>query len=150
MSVSYQYLRHRSAGLIDGIQMLKKRNQANKNTIASVMLFTDGQANRGITNKIKILNEMDKYILDNNNNNNTIEFEDKKQLQKEGENEDNDIEGKNEESIANNDIFACSINTFGFGKDHNETLLQEIAERGNGMYSFIETAEYISEHLRKH
>eukprot|EP01083_Nonionella_stella_P225662 802030_1 len=132
------------AGLIDGIQMLKKRNKENKNTIASVMLFTDGQANTGITNKIKILNQMDKYMFDNNNNNNnTIQLKNKKQLQK-GEGEmDDDNEGKNEDE--NENIFSCSISTFGFGKDHNDTLLQEIAERGNGMYSFIETAEYISE-----
>eukprot|EP00483_Globobulimina_turgida_P001321 UN01323 len=56
-------------GLIDGIQMLKKRNKLTQNKIASAMLFTDGKANKGITNKMKILNEMDKYLIENENEN---------------------------------------------------------------------------------
>merc|ERR1711871_476666 len=40
----------------------------------------------------------------------------------------------------------CSINTFGFGADHSEDLLQSIAT-GGGMYFFVEDNEQISEHF---
>ncbi len=46
------------AGLIDGLQMLKKLNKENKNTIASVMLFTDVQVNT-----IKILRKNCKVFI---------------------------------------------------------------------------------------
>jgi len=39
----------------------------------------------------------------------------------------------------------CTINTFGFGEGHNESLLQAIAEHGRGMYAFIKNAEMISD-----
>jgi len=39
----------------------------------------------------------------------------------------------------------CTINTFGFGEGHNESLLQAIAEHGRGMYAFVKNAEVISE-----
>eukprot|EP00483_Globobulimina_turgida_P011331 UN11353 len=126
--------------------MLKKRNKLNRNKIASAMLFTDGKANKGITNKMKILVEMDKYLIANENDkekekdNNTIGTDDdEKQKAKDV------VEGKPDDEAKEDDIFSCSINTFGFGKDHNAALLQEIAERGNGMYSFIETQDLIAE-----
>lgn len=39
----------------------------------------------------------------------------------------------------------CTINTFGFGEGHNESLLQAIADHGRGMYAFIKTPEMISD-----
>eukprot|EP01083_Nonionella_stella_P014963 41901_1 len=120
-----------SNGLMDGITMLRNRDKsdAKKNKIASVMLFTDGKANRGITNKMRILKEMDKQMMEMDDENTTLGDDDAKQ-----------VEGKE-----NDDVFSCSINTFGFGKDHNTSLLEGIAERGNGMYSFIETEDLIAE-----
>jgi len=38
-----------------------------------------------------------------------------------------------------------TVNTFGFGRNHNENLLKGIAEVGNGLYFFIETKETLGE-----
>lgn len=37
----------------------------------------------------------------------------------------------------------CTIHTFGFGSDHNSSLLKSIADCGRGMYYFIQTAAEI-------
>lgn len=46
---------------------------------------------------------------------------------------------------SNSQALACTINTFGFGKDHNESLLESIAENGRGMYAFIENGDMIAD-----
>eukprot|EP00483_Globobulimina_turgida_P008242 UN08258 len=38
----------------------------------------------------------------------------------------------------------CTINTFGCGQSHNATLLQGIAEQGNGMYAYIGSEKVIA------
>eukprot|EP01084_Bolivina_argentea_P069977 127289_1 len=43
------------------------------------------------------------------------------------------------------DDLPCTINTFGFGTGHNETLLESIAENGRGMYAFIESTDQIAD-----
>jgi len=48
------------------------------------------------------------------------------------------------EGTKNNEL-PCTINTFGFGEGHNETLLQAIADHGRGMYAFIKTPDMISD-----
>ncbi|ETO30792.1 hypothetical protein RFI_06330, partial [Reticulomyxa filosa] len=45
---------------------------------------------------------------------------------------------------ASNKELPCTINTFGFGEGHNESLLQAIAEHGRGMYAFIKDTTMIS------
>merc|ERR1712137_1020248 len=37
-----------------------------------------------------------------------------------------------------------TVNTFGFGKDHNATMLKEISDAAEGMYYFIENADSIA------
>lgn len=39
----------------------------------------------------------------------------------------------------------CTISTFGFGADHSEDLLRNIANTGKGVYCFIENADAIGE-----
>eukprot|EP00483_Globobulimina_turgida_P001362 UN01364 len=39
----------------------------------------------------------------------------------------------------------CTINTFGFGAGHNESLLESIAENGRGMYAFIQNTDMIAD-----
>ena len=39
----------------------------------------------------------------------------------------------------------CTLDTFGYGSDHNPTLLKKIAEVGNGMFYFVENARQIEE-----
>merc|ERR1719384_1468105 len=43
------------------------------------------------------------------------------------------------------DSLPCTINTFGFGSGHNESLLESIAENGRGMYAFIERTDMIAD-----
>ncbi|XP_065174635.1 uncharacterized protein LOC135804642, partial [Sycon ciliatum] len=43
------------------------------------------------------------------------------------------------------DVVAASIYTFGFGADHNATLLQALSDAGNGVYYYIDTSEKIPE-----
>merc|ERR1719384_193647 len=50
-----------------------------------------------------------------------------------------------QDDIDDSDSLPCTINTFGFGSGHNESLLESIAENGRGMYAFIETTDMIAD-----
>jgi len=39
----------------------------------------------------------------------------------------------------------CTLHTFGYGSDHDPTLLKAIAEKGNGVYFFVQKPEEIPE-----
>jgi len=39
----------------------------------------------------------------------------------------------------------CTLHTFGYGSDHDPTLLKAIAEKGNGVYFYVEKPEEIPE-----
>lgn len=39
---------------------------------------------------------------------------------------------------------AFTVNTFGFGENHNAALLQSISQKGNGLYFYIENAEMVA------
>jgi len=39
----------------------------------------------------------------------------------------------------------CTINSFGFGQDHNADLLKQLADHGSGLYYYIESKEKIAE-----
>ncbi len=39
----------------------------------------------------------------------------------------------------------CTVNTFGFGSDHDPNLLKGIAEAGSGLYYFIQNTDNIPE-----
>eukprot|EP00026_Physarum_polycephalum_P006277 Phypoly_transcript_06319.p1 GENE.Phypoly_transcript_06319~~Phypoly_transcript_06319.p1 ORF type:complete len:536 (+),score=103.31 Phypoly_transcript_06319:136-1743(+) len=92
-----------SGGLLKGIEELMHRTH--KNEVASIMLFTDGQANVGLTKTPEIVKAI----------------------------------GVNLENVDT----ACSIFSFGYGQDHDENMLKEIAEAGKGLYYFIETLDDI-------
>merc|ERR1712099_52395 len=53
-------------------------------------------------------------------------------------------EGTKSDKIISNEL-PCTINTFGFGSGHNESLLESIAENGRGMYAFIENTDMIAD-----
>jgi len=57
--------------------------------------------------------------------------------------EEKEDKTKTSEGVKNE--LPCTINTFGFGEGHNETLLQAISDHGRGMYAFIKTPEMISD-----
>eukprot|EP01023_Acetabularia_acetabulum_P048827 TRINITY_DN51773_c0_g1_i1.p2 TRINITY_DN51773_c0_g1~~TRINITY_DN51773_c0_g1_i1.p2 ORF type:complete len:181 (-),score=25.57 TRINITY_DN51773_c0_g1_i1:14-514(-) len=41
-------------------------------------------------------------------------------------------------------IGRCTINTFGFGKDHDASMLKDISDAAEGMYYFIENEDSIA------
>ncbi|KAI6653498.1 hypothetical protein LOD99_3394 [Oopsacas minuta] len=82
------------------------RREMKKADVASVLLFTDGLANCGITNTNDILTAMQNIFA-----------------------------GKKD----------FTVNTFGFGSDHNAYMLEEISRVGNGLYYFIQKTEQIPE-----
>ncbi len=95
-----------SGGLFKGLETLSERSL--KNEVASVLLFTDGLANYGLTKADAIVNGMN--------------------------------------SIINNNVKATvSVHTFGFGTDHDATMLRQISEAASGMYYYIQKVQEIPE-----
>ena len=91
-----------SGGLLKGMNIMKNRTV--KADVASVLLFTDGMANIGITDTAGILTAM------------TNEFGGHKYF---------------------------TVNTFGFGSDHNAHMLKEISRVGNGLFYYIQNIDQI-------
>ena len=91
-----------SGGLLKGMNIMKYRTT--KAHVASVLLFTDGNANIGITDTAGILTAM------------------------------NNVFG------GYNDF---TVNTFGFGSDHNAHMLKEISRVGNGLFYYIQNTDQI-------
>lgn len=103
-------------GLAQGAKELAKRTQ--KNDVASILLFTDGLVNVGPNSAPQIIRaakEASTAKPVDDNNNST----------------DTQLPG--------------TINTFGFGGDHDATLLRALAESGSGVYYYIENASKITE-----
>merc|ERR1712228_659394 len=61
------------------------------------------------------------------------------------DNDDDEKEGTAKAMNDESDSLPCTINTFGFGSGHNESLLESIAENGRGMYAFIERTDMIAD-----
>jgi len=89
-----------SGGLLQSLEMLLGMAVANK--VASVLLFTDGLANEGITDTTQLQNAV-RTMLER-------------------------------KKIADRRI---TVHCFGYGKDHNASMLRCISEVGGGMYFFI-------------
>jgi len=54
-------------------------------------------------------------------------------------------EGDEEELVAQVIQLECTINTFGYGSNHNSDFLEKLAERFDGMYYFIKDTDAINE-----
>merc|ERR1719461_8419 len=57
----------------------------------------------------------------------------------------NDDDDEKEKDVKDEKALECTINTFGFGSNHNESLLESLAENGRGMYAFIENSDMIAD-----
>jgi uncharacterized protein YegL len=90
-----------SAGLFTGFDQISSDDKR----VQSILLFTDGDANKGITDNSTIKREM-------------------------------------ESKLVAGDV---SVNTFGFGNDYNETLLETIANTGKGSCYHLQKASDIPE-----
>ena len=123
------------AGLVDGVKMLRQR--VAKSKVSSVLLFTDGQTNVGPKTAKAIINsaKAGKIISDSTNPNDLQDTSNSAFSWLWGSNDDGN-EGESDLPI---------INSFGFGTNHNATLLQDISEHGNGLYGYIENTDLIGE-----
>ncbi|XP_065663789.1 uncharacterized protein LOC136085889 isoform X2 [Hydra vulgaris] len=140
-------------GLMKGLCQIICRDPNKKNEVASVLLFTDGLANEGITHSKGIIAAMkDPKTFDGP----TSEPLNSSQLQEPHHTWLKNIFGSSkkeeklratESTFANNEpkTADASVYTFGFGSDHNAQMLKDISDAGNGMYYYIENADKISE-----
>jgi len=112
-----------SGGLLQGMELALKRK--NPNDISSVLLFTDGLANHGVTETTKITAAMQAVQDQQRANNKTSE---------------STSNANNENGNQNK---TTTVFTFGFGSDHDEKMLRAIAEAGFGMYYFVSDVDKI-------
>eukprot|EP01083_Nonionella_stella_P010354 29490_1 len=181
-------------GLLTGIKMMNER--VHQNGISSVLLLTDGEANRGYTTAEEIIEAIkgkpvvkatDKsnvrhgdwvcpYCSDHNFASRNVcrkcgkgtkpkglkgragdwdcpqcgvmNFAKRNQCFKCHTKKPKEPVQPKEEEAKEKDIpfkLNCTINTFGFGADHNEDLLTKISEFGNGMYVYIQDTSMIAD-----
>lgn len=119
-----------SEGLSESIQVLRNTNKT-CNKVRSILLFTDGQANMGITNAEGIVAMVS--------------------LEKES-GRSSPLGGKRLKSFfgsimpsrpSKQSRVDCSIHCFGFGSDHDSMMLKSVSDANNGLYLFVEKAEQI-------
>jgi len=131
-----------SGGLLEAVRIIRSRT-APFNEVASVLLFTDGHANKGISDPeqlveaISTLNYVEQpttYSVQNT-------FSDK-DLDKQNTTVVN-TNTNNQDTLQD---YPFTIYTFGYQKNHNATLLRRIAEYSkSGVYFFIEHKDSIAE-----
>jgi len=90
-----------SGGLFEGLKLADSRQ--NPADVCSVLLFTDGLANEGISDKDALTAALAKRM----------------------------------------ETSKTSVFTFGFGSDHDASMLQSLAQVGRGIYYFIEDVDRI-------
>merc|ERR1712217_33338 len=62
----------------------------------------------------------------------------------EGDDDDSKDLEEGGDSAEGSDELPCTINTFGFGANHNAELMKALADTGRGMYAYIENTEEIA------
>ena len=138
-------------GLLKGMEQIIHRDSKEKNNTASVLLFTDGLANSGITDFKEIIAAMNDPI---------------NSLAKSGVLDSCTSllplfqgvqpfapEPKLDVPKSMNNVPSCKLDfegaiyTFGFGSDHDGVLLTALSNAANGVYYFIESAQKIPEYF---
>jgi uncharacterized protein with von Willebrand factor type A (vWA) domain len=140
-----------SSGLYTGMNMALTRDPQIANETCSVLLFTDGDANRGDQNLSIIQGKMlDTNFLttfnaqpDNNTNSFSSSSWNPSTIVSRMVGHSKTRTTTNPNPSTNTNMGKFSVNTFGFGRSHNVELLQGIAKTGNGMYNLIEDASQI-------
>jgi len=115
-------------GILEGINELRKRE--NKADVSSILVFTDGLANVGYSTSSSITKALtDPTFAD-------IQYARKAALPQNSKQSKSEIVP-----------LPCTINTFGYGSDHDPLLLKSIAEKGNGVYFYVEQPNEIPKHF---
>jgi len=108
-------------GLLQGVTELRKRDK--KAEVSSVLMFTDGLANAGLKSAEEINQALIDPIFAEKHYGTKIAFQ----------------KVENATPIP----LPGTINTFGYGADHNPTILKTIAQKSDGVYFYVETPEEI-------
>ncbi|XP_057306276.1 uncharacterized protein LOC130644615 isoform X1 [Hydractinia symbiolongicarpus] len=148
-------------GLLKGLCQIIDRPSDQKNEVASVLLFTDGLANSGITSPAGIVAAMkDPKRYDGPSSGAETRIQQQQMQQAPHRSWLNIIKHKRNATTSNQtqaEVTAlpttstsskeaqASVYTFGFGSDHDPEMLKEISDAGNGMYYFIEDIDQIAE-----
>jgi len=142
-----------SGGLLKGLRVLRERPLDARNEVASLLLLTDGHANRGLVG----IEEIKRAMLDPTYNPpaNFASGRSGRRNRKQCRNRRAPLSSSppKEETPAeemplvdtNTEKLPCSVYTFGFGSNHNSTLLEQIADMGDGVYFFIENKDAIAD-----
>jgi len=109
-------------GLLQGVNELRKRDK--KAEVSSVLMFTDGLANVGLQSA----EDINKALID-------PAFAEKSYGSK--------IALQKVADATTTIPLPGTINTFGYGADHNSTILKTIAQKADGVYFYVETPEEI-------
>ena len=140
-----------AGGLLKGMQVVMSRTGV-KADVASVLLLTDGLANVGISNTEGIIAAMKDPFAHQIDNSKSKPVQKKPQSRArslisslkgepksgaEGTSEPADLKAASD--------FTGTVYTFGYGSDHNASMLKDISQAGNGVYFFIDTNEKIPE-----
>jgi hypothetical protein len=134
-------------GLHEGVKVMRAR-KGEKNDVASVMLFTDGQANVGPDTALGIVKVLEGRETSSPGAPPVPPKSRKMKMMKKSAAPAVPVEpalvttGETPDSPPPMDFV---INTFGFGANHNASLLQGLAEYGRGMYAFIERKDQIAD-----
>lgn len=146
-------------GLMRGLCEIIRRPAGRRNDVASVLLFTDGLANHGITHVDGIIEAMKnperhcKMPPPSHRDNpgqaaphtswlKNIFGSKGTPAKPSTPARPASVKKKSDKSPASD---AATVYTFGFGSDHDADMLKKISDAGNGMYYFVETEEKIGE-----
>ena len=127
-----------SGGLERGLEYIEQLG-TNKKDVLSVLLMTDGMANRGVTAQPDILRRMTRAGRGQGGWSGGILASVQRGISRLLDSEENASSAGNAEEVA------AIVHTFGFGSDHLASLLEAISEKGQGMYYFIDNNEKIPE-----
>ncbi|XP_047141988.1 uncharacterized protein sll0103 isoform X1 [Hydra vulgaris] len=147
-------------GLMKGLCEVIDRADEEKNEVASVLLFTDGFANKGITETKGIIAAMKdpktydgpSSMLSNYSDFQIIRHSSRTYTPHQAwlkniysNNKEESQTAKYTIGIVGPKTADASIYTFGFGSNHNAQMLKEISDAGSGMYYYIENVDMIAE-----
>ena len=139
-------------GLLKGMRAVTSRTGIQA-YVASVLLLTDGLANAGISSTEGILRAMRFCKKQRRRRKKKVKKrrkiiwsiygtllpkKQKKKRKKKKKKKENIVETVTP-------VFQGTVYTFGYGSDHNASMLKDISQAGNGVYFFIDTNEKIPE-----
>jgi len=133
---------HLSGGVFSGLDQLASRDASTSNAVSSILVFTDGQANRGITDVNAlvraVVNRMDAIVSVPSAASNSGTLSSTSSMSSSTSFSSSNAASKKAPS-------SLSLHTFGFSQNHNPELLTRLAEAANGVFYYIPNVGKIPE-----